>query len=1014
MVSKLYGNGISHLSCPKNPKENSRRYSIRHPTTGTTHSGELLIAVQGVIEPCHQKVVFLCPKITALKKHLILALAVMATFISQAQSLKWSAFIDTSTTFSSPRGTDLTGDGVTDIVMGGGLDGFAQTNGVNAINGVDGSPLWNFHTDEEMFGSAKFMDITGDGVQDVFIGGRYAEFYAINGSTGSQIWEFFPYAPTVSMDSGWYNFYNPQFVPDQNSDGTPDILVANGGNHSAPPWDTTRAAGMLMVIDALTGNVLAKDTMPDGEETYCSPVVVDYSGQLHIIYGSGGENDKGSLWRTTLADLMADNLENSTQLASDPTLGFIAPSSIADMNDDGILDIINQAYDGTIRCFDGSNNNLLWEVINPGTESSSGPTIGNFIGDATPDVFNVVYKGAAPTFTEFYQILVDGATGQVAWKDSIGDMHYGSSSAVDLDLNGRDEAIISVNYHDGVSFSHQILNIDFQNDIVTPMYIEEGGVNLAVTPLVEDIDNNGYLDFIFGYRADSLNPMGQNGFYVKCLEGLNTIPGVGIAWGSYQGTKTDGHYMYGGMNCGTVTASSVFQNITCNHAADGSVSVTPTAGVAPFTYLWNTGEITNSIDSMDVGTYSVIVTDSVGCYTELTFNAFDPYDILFGAIAAPACPGDSTGKATVNSSGCPCMFSTCVFDWDSGDSTKTATMLSAGWEIVTITHMDGCVVVDSVFIPESEPILDSAITTGIDCAIDPYASSSIELYLDNPLNTIVTWNTGDSTAYIDSLDVGWYYVDLDDTLRGCFYSDSVQITAPDTLMLSAVGTDLLCFEDSSGMINTLVTGGTPSYTYNWSNMDSTANITNLPAGYYSLDVTDSLGCMVQVDSILISEPPQLSVNVIAFWSDSIGTCDGGAIAVANGGTNPLNYLWDDTQSTANDSVAGLCEGTYYITVTDSNGCTAIDSVTILNTLGIDDLELTVSIYPNPTSGKIVISSTDPEMLNRTYYLHDHYGRVILEGTISSFEHNLDISKLASGVYFVEFDGVDDNVRIVKE
>ena len=120
----------------------------------------------------------------------------------------------------------------------------------------------------------------GDGVKDVFIGGRYAEFYAIDGSTGNQIWEFFPYPPTAAVDSGWFNFYNPQFVPDQNADGVDDILVANGGNHSLPAWDTLRDAGLLMVLDAMTGAVLAKDTMPDGEETYCAPTVIDYGGQI--------------------------------------------------------------------------------------------------------------------------------------------------------------------------------------------------------------------------------------------------------------------------------------------------------------------------------------------------------------------------------------------------------------------------------------------------------------------------------------------------------------------------------------------------------------------------------------------------------------------------------------------------------------------------------------------------------------------------------------------------------------
>ena len=64
--------------------------------------------------------------------------------------------------------------------------------------------------------------------------------------------------------------------------------MANGGNHALPPWDTLRDPGYLMVVDALTGAVLAKDTMPDGEETYCSPVVADLmqNGNLEIIYGS--------------------------------------------------------------------------------------------------------------------------------------------------------------------------------------------------------------------------------------------------------------------------------------------------------------------------------------------------------------------------------------------------------------------------------------------------------------------------------------------------------------------------------------------------------------------------------------------------------------------------------------------------------------------------------------------------------------------------------------------------------
>ena len=497
------------------------------------------------------------------------------------QDLKWSTFIDTSTTFSSARFADLNKDNILDIIIGGGLDGSPASNGINAINGADGSLLWDFATEEEIFGSAQLMDITGDGVEDIFIGGRYAEFYAINGSNGNLIWEFFTSAPSQALDSGWFNFYSAQFIPDQNLDSLPDLLVANGGNHSAPAWDTSREAGMLMVLDAMTGNILAKDTMPDGEETYCSPIVFASNGMHHIIYGSGGENDGGALWRVTLEELMNNDISNSIMLAQDPNLGFIAPSSLADMNHDGHLDIINQAYDGTLRCIDGIKNNIMWSVVIPGTESSSAPTIGNFIGDNTPDVFNVLFKGAAPSFSDFYQIMIDGATGNIEFKDSLSTMHYASSAAVDLDLNGRDEVLISTNNHDGVSFSHQLMAIDFQNNIINPFYVEEAGVNLASTPLIKDIDSNGFLDFVYAYRADSLNPMAANGFYLNCLEGNYTVPGVGIAWGSYMGTNWDGQYNYQGFNCQGLELSTQIQEITCNNYADGAISLIPEGGIAP-------------------------------------------------------------------------------------------------------------------------------------------------------------------------------------------------------------------------------------------------------------------------------------------------------------------------------------------------------------------------------------------------------------------------------------------------
>ena len=177
--------------------------------------------------------------------------------------------ISTDEVFGSAIFNDVNADNIPDVFIGG------RNAQYYAIDGSNGNILWEFATDDEMFTSAAFGDANSDGEVDVFIGGRNGEFYAIEGQTGNMLWEFFPNPASQAVDSGWLNFYSPQIIPDQNGDLVADILVANGGDHAAFPWDTMRPPGRLMILDAVTGNIIAQDTMPDGEETYCSAICID-------------------------------------------------------------------------------------------------------------------------------------------------------------------------------------------------------------------------------------------------------------------------------------------------------------------------------------------------------------------------------------------------------------------------------------------------------------------------------------------------------------------------------------------------------------------------------------------------------------------------------------------------------------------------------------------------------------------------------------------------------------------
>lgn len=880
----------------------------------------------------------------------------LGSMVTNAQSLIWSTPVDSVATFSSPRAVKLNGDAVLDIVVGAGHDATASNHGVQAFDGATGALMWETAAIDDIFGTPVFQDITGDNVPDVFISGRHAQFYAIDGSNGAIIWEFFPYT-TDPADSGWYNFYTPQLIPDQNSDNLLDLLVANGGDHAAPPWDTIRDPGHIMVLDAYTGLILAKAATPDSMETYCSPVVSDLAGNgvLKVIFGTGGETLSGSMWMADLSnDLMNNDLSAAIQLAYTPDQGFVAPPAIADLNQDNVYDIVAQAYNGTAFAIDGSTFATLWSVNIPGTESSTEPVIGNFTGYTEPDVFLIMNKGSNPSYFDHYQILIDGATGQIAWMDSISDVHFATPNAFDANGNGRDEVLVSVNYA-GASFSHELLLIDFQNDTVTNFWGPEPGFNLASTPLVMDLDYSGFIDVAYSYRTDSVSPFLPNGIRVNRLSTTIPVPAVGIAWGGYIGTNYNGHYNYTGGGC-TVAPGAAVNQPSCNYAQDGSIFLNPAGGTAPYTYVWSDGSIADSLIGLGAGTYDATITDALGCTYSGSVTLIDPYVITFGAQTSNPCVGDSLATVTVNSSGCPCMFSGCIFDWSGGDSTKTAAGLEAGWHFITITHTDGCVTVDSVLIAEGLPLIDSMAVQHLDCI--ETATGSISLFANDTVNTTYSWSNGDTTAITDSLALGIFYVNISDA-RPCYDSIAVEILSPDTLWGQATSTNALCFGDSTGTISASGTGGTGSHQFV---LDGTpfpsGSFANLPAGTYAVMVQDSLGCFSDPMNIVITEPNELMVTMSATHESDIGMNDGSATAAAAGGTTPYFYAWDDPSSQTTSTASNLSTGTYLVIVTDSAGCVVSDTISLgvlTSTNGIEE-SVAFSIYPNPVTDQFVVKS----------------------------------------------------------
>ena len=137
------------------------------------------------------------------------------------ESGAWTTIYKRLGTLSSPHLVDLNEDEVLDVVMGAGTIEFHKSDSaVIALDGRDGELMWTSDGRDQLFGSAMFKDITDDQIADVLIGGRAAQLKAIDGENGDTIWEYFPGTVDITKsDSGAYNFYIPQFIPDQDNDG---------------------------------------------------------------------------------------------------------------------------------------------------------------------------------------------------------------------------------------------------------------------------------------------------------------------------------------------------------------------------------------------------------------------------------------------------------------------------------------------------------------------------------------------------------------------------------------------------------------------------------------------------------------------------------------------------------------------------------------------------------------------------------------------------------------------------
>jgi gliding motility-associated-like protein len=403
-------------------------------------------------------------------------------------------------------------------------------------------------------------------------------------------------------------------------------------------------------------------------------------------------------------------------------------------------------------------------------------------------------------------------------------------------------------------------------------------------------------------------------------------------------------------NCSATTSATITQpsamvmnssvvDVACANGADGSVDITVQGGVFPYAYLWSNSAVTEDIYNVSGGTYMVTITDANGCTLTATFNISEPAGMTSSIVGTDVtCNNAHNGAAdlTVNGGVTPYTFL-----WSTFSGTEDISGLDGGLYYVIITDAHNCEIKDSVLIDEPTPIVLTTVVTNISCFNANDGIIDLTVTGGTPAYTFA-WSSGPTTEDLANLPGGQYVVTVTDN-HSCTATTSADIVNPSQINANFITRNPLCYGDTSGRIDLLVSGGTPVYTFLWSNNAVTEDLNNVAAGTYYVTITDTRNCN-HVDSATITEPGQIFTSGVVKNVTCAGLSDGFVDITAYAGTLPYTYNWSTLQST--EDIFNQPGGDYYVTVTDANGCQAVSLYIIREPLplGISLVKTNVLCY----------------------------------------------------------------------